>query len=249
MNILITAGGTCEDIDSVRGISNHATGRLGSIISDTFVNAGWKATYICGETATPPKANAEILRVRDVNGLTATLSSVLHKEKFDCVVHSMAVSDYTPQLAITVDEMASNIMSALSAPNIQGHDTHEIIKRAVYGSRALIGNKISSKSDLVLLLKKTPKVISQIKAIQPNTMLVGFKLLSGAAEEELLKASQNLLEQNACTFVLANDLKNISNDIHKAILIDKAGILGRANTKQEIAGLIFKYVSERHGVS
>ena len=36
INILITAGGTSEPIDSVRSISNTATGRLGSLIADAF---------------------------------------------------------------------------------------------------------------------------------------------------------------------------------------------------------------------
>jgi hypothetical protein len=40
MNILITAGGTVEPIDNVRGISNFATGRLGGMIADNLAHAG-----------------------------------------------------------------------------------------------------------------------------------------------------------------------------------------------------------------
>lgn len=36
MKILITSGGTTEAIDSVRGITNHATGKLGKSIADLF---------------------------------------------------------------------------------------------------------------------------------------------------------------------------------------------------------------------
>ncbi|MFO7160860.1 MAG: phosphopantothenoylcysteine decarboxylase, partial [[Clostridium] cellulosi] len=37
MNVLITAGGTTENIDPVRKIKNTATGRLGSLIAEEFV--------------------------------------------------------------------------------------------------------------------------------------------------------------------------------------------------------------------
>ncbi|MBK8156162.1 MAG: hypothetical protein IPK55_09075 [Streptococcus sp.] len=36
MKILITSGGTTEKIDSVRGITNHATGTLGKYIAEAF---------------------------------------------------------------------------------------------------------------------------------------------------------------------------------------------------------------------
>ena len=37
MNIIITSGGTSENIDNVRKITNTATGALGSIIANEFI--------------------------------------------------------------------------------------------------------------------------------------------------------------------------------------------------------------------
>lgn len=36
--VLITSGGTIEPIDGVRGITNFATGKLGSVIAETLQN-------------------------------------------------------------------------------------------------------------------------------------------------------------------------------------------------------------------
>jgi phosphopantothenate-cysteine ligase len=37
--VLITAGGTVEPIDGVRGITNFSSGRLGALIADTLTNS------------------------------------------------------------------------------------------------------------------------------------------------------------------------------------------------------------------
>ena len=56
MDILITAGGTSERIDEVRKISNIATGRLGSLIADAFLQKDTDVTYLCTEGAILPKS-------------------------------------------------------------------------------------------------------------------------------------------------------------------------------------------------
>ncbi|MDN6717948.1 MAG: phosphopantothenate--cysteine ligase, partial [Lactococcus lactis] len=39
MKVLITSGGTTEPIDEVRGISNFATGSLGKLAAEKFLQA------------------------------------------------------------------------------------------------------------------------------------------------------------------------------------------------------------------
>ena len=45
MKILITSGGTTEKIDSVRGITNHATGSLGKYIAEIFLQNGQRGDF------------------------------------------------------------------------------------------------------------------------------------------------------------------------------------------------------------
>jgi len=245
MRVLISAGGTSESIDSVRSVTNHSTGRLGSIIADRFAKDGAHVIYICGERADLPQSlGIEIVRIKDVRSLVAAMERLFSEYKFDCVIHSMAVSDFTPKGSVSIDEMVEGVLCAAIEANFDTCVLRDEIKTAVLSSfSAAEESKISSKSsNLMMLFENTPKIIERIKKIQPETILVGFKLLSDVDEPELLKAAFDLMERNLCDFVLANDLKDIDGDSHKAILIDRSGILHRADTKHDIAEAIYNSV-------
>jgi phosphopantothenate-cysteine ligase len=226
MNILITSGGTREEIDKVRSITNTSTGRLGSIIADYFAKHCEKARVTCihGETAVlPTTPGIELLPVSNVQSLLETIDTLLITRKFDCIILAMAVSDYTP----------AEILDSGGNPLLPGESA-----------------KVSSDHDeLLIRLVRTPKVIERFKEIkikQPKSILVGFKLLSGVTEQVLLQTGHRLLEQNNCDFVLANDLADVAPNgkMHKAMLIDKCGILFRARTKHEIAQIIYNSVTK-----
>lgn len=207
MNVLITAGGTKEDIDPVRGITNYASGRLGCMIADKFIRAGCTVTYICGETAAHPEGLHTTI-IRNTAQLQEKMEAALRSEKFDCVIHSMAVSDYAP------------------VPQ---------------------KSKLSSDAPYrILFLKRQPKVINCIKEIQPDTLLVGFKLLSNASEDDLIQASRKQMESAKSDLVLANVLEDIQGDVHKAILIGKDSIIARGKTKREIAEMIYENCNSWH---
>jgi phosphopantothenate-cysteine ligase len=218
MNVLITAGGTREDIDAVRGITNYATGRLGSLIADKFAENGHSVTYICGEDSVLPTVQAaETIRIKDTNDLSETIEKTLTENQYGIIIHSMAVSDYSPQRVLTMD-----------------------------GTPIDNQNKISSDiSEIMIYLKQTPKIIGRMKALQPFALLIGFKLLMDVPEPELVEAAQRLMDKNSCDYVVANDLKHIKGDAHKAFLLDTNGNLQYAETKQEIAELIYNVLSER----
>ena len=245
MNILVTSGGTIENIDSVRSITNHSTGRLGSIIADCFARHGASVTYLCGENAALPKSESiKIIHIRNVLSLMTKMDELMQNESFDSVIHAAAVSDYTPEMSLNLDDVVSRICAVAAKP---GDDLKSQIMTAISETPPLSSDdKISSDNPkLLLVLKQTPKIISRIKSNQPNTILVGFKLLSNSSEEALLRAANKLIEQNACDFVLANDLRDISGNEHRAILLSETGIVGKASTKQEIAKIIFRVVRER----
>jgi phosphopantothenate-cysteine ligase len=225
----------------VRSITNHATGRLGAAIAGAFAGAGWETVCVCGQGAAAP-AGIQPIYVSGVKSLLDTLEAQLSGRKFDCVIHSMAVSDYTPRAILDIDAMARDIADALKGREI----SEKIIREAVLNCGNPPGSgKISSKTPyMALMLEQTPKVIGRIKEIQSDTILVGFKLLSGVPEEELIRAAMELMIKNSCDYVLANDLADIQGGAHKAVLLGKAGILDRAGSKEEIAKLIYSRVSQ-----
>lgn len=234
MKIIITAGGTSEKIDDVRTITNSSTGRLGFAVGTAFAKAADKESdsgkiekiyYLHGTSAEYPKYDiVEPVRIEGVRDLQRELERILTAEKIDAVIHAMAVSDYMVNEVTTLDR-------------IRGLETGE--------SQDLSGNKISSDiDDLVIHMKRAPKVISSIRKLSPESLLVGFKLLSGVPREELIDVGYHLMEKNSCDFVLANDLKEIGQDFHKGYLIHKDKSYDIMETNEEIANMIVKRVME-----
>jgi phosphopantothenate-cysteine ligase len=94
----------------------------------------------------------------------------------------------------------------------------------------------------VIVLKKTPKVIGEIKKRSKDTVLVGFKLLTGVPKDVLIDTGYKLMQKNGCDLVLANDLTEITENKHVGYLISKNGDYERLTTKKEIAEAIVKKV-------
>lgn len=237
-NVVVTSGGTEEKIDEVRKITNNSTGKLGSIIANKLLeNNNVKVFYICSKTAIKPEkkitANIEIIETEGVYGLKKTIENVLLNNKIDYFIHTMAVSDYV------IDYVSTSKMLADYISN------NENIEKSIIENKNRIdtSKKISSDEEvLILKLKKAPKIISCIKNISPETKLIGFKLLNQVTEEELLRVSKNLLEKNKCELVIGNDSKSFVNGRHEAIFVNKDGIIDRAETKDEIAEKIVKFL-------
>lgn len=251
MKIVITSGGTTEKVDSVRSITNISTGKLGSLIAETFynLNSNIKVTYICSYNAVVPDIpDIKIIKINSTLNLQETLENILKTEEVDAVIHAMAVSDYSFSGISTLEEAVLAVSKKIYKDKKILHDYDEIYK-IIYNE--IIKNKInknevkkidSSVENIILFMEKTPKVINQIKKLQPKVVLVGFKLLVSVSEEELLQVGYNLLINNNCDFVLANNLDNITKDYHKGILIDKNMSYIHLNTKQEIAKAVAQNV-------
>ena len=224
MNILITSGGTSEKIDRVRSITNHSTGRLGKIITETFLDKGDQVTLVTNPTAVLPAAhpNLTIIQIENVAELLENLEPLVHTH--DALIHAMAVSDYTPVYMTGLEAVAasSDITEFLNKTNSE--------------------SKISSQDDVqVLFLKQTPKIISLVKKWNPNIRLIGFKLLVDVSKEELLETARTSLIKNQAEIIVANDLTDISNHEHKAYLVGNDTVT-RAQSKEEIAQLLYLHI-------
>lgn len=224
MKILITSGGTTENIDSVRGITNHSTGHLGKLIAETFLSNGHQVTLVTTKQAVKPseQKGLTIHIISNVDSLLHTLEPLV--KSHDVLIHSMAVSDYTPVYMTDLEELeqVSSPAQLLSKRNGE--------------------TKISSKSDYqVLFLKKTPKVISQVKKWNPDIRLIGFKLLVGVTKAELFEVARASLAKNQAELIVANDLNDIISDQHMAYLVDESREI-KASTKLEIAEKIYERV-------
>lgn len=224
MKILVTSGGTSEAIDSVRSITNHSTGRLGKIITETLLAAGHEVCLITTKRALKPEAhpNLSIREIDNTNDLLVVMQELV--KEYQVLIHSMAVSDYTPVYMTGLEEVqaSSNLEEFL---NKQNHQT-----------------KISSTDEVqVLFLKKTPKIISLIKKWNPAIHLIGFKLLVDVSEDYLIEIARQSLIKNQADLIIANDLTHISANRHRAIFVENDH-LQTVQTKEEIANLLLEKI-------
>ena len=93
-HVVITAGATQEEIDPVRYITNHSTGKMGYALAKEARNAGAKVTLISGKTNLPQPYGIDVVKVISAADMRECV--VNNFEKADVVIMSAAVADYTP---------------------------------------------------------------------------------------------------------------------------------------------------------
>ena len=233
MNIVITAGGISEYIDNVRKITNSSTGKLGLVIANTFLsyNNIDLIYYVCPKNALKP--NHEKVKIIEVNGANNTkcvIEDLLINNRIDIFIHSMAVSDYTINYVTNMNYLDKSL-------NTKDNNIKDVFSSAKKYNESKIP---SNEDNLILVLKPTPKIISIIKNTSPKTILVGFKLLDNVDELKLIKVAKELRDKNKCDYVIANDLANIRQGNHTALIIDKNDNITTSYGKEDIAKKLVK---------
>ena len=92
--VIVTAGPTFEAIDTVRGITNLSSGKMGYAIADVAATLGAEVTLISGPTALPQPANAHFVYVTSAAEMANAVKS--HVADADYFFSVAAVADYTP---------------------------------------------------------------------------------------------------------------------------------------------------------
>ena len=91
---MITAGPTYEEIDPVRFIGNHSTGKMGISIAEEFAKRGAEVTLILGPSAIIPKGRIKVVKVVSADEMyDETIKEI---ELADYIIMAAAVADYTP---------------------------------------------------------------------------------------------------------------------------------------------------------
>jgi phosphopantothenoylcysteine decarboxylase / phosphopantothenate---cysteine ligase len=224
--VLITAGGTTEDLDNVRVITNKSSGKTGIALAQSCLkqnikvklllstNTNWTEITKFLQTFYPflgskddffAQDNLQIQTFRTSKDLAKLIKSNLRPNQI--VFHAAAVSDFIPTKT---------------------------------------KSKISSDKEISLKLKPAPKILGQIKVWEPKCFLVGFKLESNIKIEELTKKAQESLQKNSCDLVVANleSLKTgTENDLNRVWLITENEVKTlKLNSKTIITNQILEKV-------
>ena len=111
--------------------------------------------------------------------------------------------------------------------------------------------KIKSDRDkIVLKLKRVPKIIDEIKKIQKDVFLVGFKAETNLSKEKLISEARKKLRESSADLIIANDIglkKYKENpDYNNVIIVDsKKSIQSGWKKKLEIVKFVRKEVEKR----
>jgi len=92
--VLVTAGPTFEAIDTVRGITNLSSGKMGYAIAEAAASLGAEVTLVSGPTALTPPSHAHFVYVTTAAEMMNAVKA--HVAGTDYFFSVAAVADYTP---------------------------------------------------------------------------------------------------------------------------------------------------------
>ena len=109
----------------------------------------------------------------------------------------------------------------------------------------------STKNELKITLKKSPKIINLVKKFQKDVLLVGFKAETNVSKKELIKSAQKKLRESSSDMIIANDIglpkykKN--SQYNQVIIVDNENKIksSRWMKKEKIAKFITKNIEEK----
>ena len=156
--VLVTAGATVEEIDGVRYLSNHSSGKMGAAIAERFADRGATVTLVAGKmTASLPDNLSEVVRVTSTEDMFAAVTS--KASDMDIVVMAAAPADYTPVKAF--DQKVKS-------------DTLTLQLKKTKDIAAAVGSNKSPRTKLVIFSAETENLLENAKGklLRKNADLV-----------------------------------------------------------------------------
>ncbi|WP_407414827.1 phosphopantothenoylcysteine decarboxylase [Methanobrevibacter sp.] len=202
-------GGTYEPIDSVRGITNKSSGKMGLELAKEAYIRGADLTLVVANVSVDIPSVFEVINVETSNEMNDVILDFI--SDFDIFISTAAVSDFE--------------------------------------FKQLNDKKINSDSSLFLNLKPTTKIIRQVKKINPDIFLVGFKAEFNISKEEIISCARKQIEAAGTDLVIANDISknecHFGSDNNEVLIVDDDVISVPLASKREIAKKIFDVISQK----
>jgi phosphopantothenoylcysteine decarboxylase/phosphopantothenate--cysteine ligase len=107
--VVVSAGGTREELDPVRFLGNWSSGRQGYAFAETAVARGAKVTLVAANVSLPDPAGSQVIRVTSARQLHEAM--LAESASADAVVMAAAVADFRP-----ADRQPAKIKKDGSAP-------------------------------------------------------------------------------------------------------------------------------------
>ncbi|QHJ12315.1 Coenzyme A biosynthesis bifunctional protein CoaBC [Paraglaciecola mesophila] len=222
-HIVITAGPTREEIDPVRFISNHSSGKMGYALASASVALGAKVTLISGPVNLPCPAGVDLVNVvsaeqmhravmKAVGATQSDTAGDIMQPNCDIFIGCAAVADYKPQ-----------------------QKTEQKIKK--------------SDTELTLTFTRNPDILSDVAHLAQPPFTVGF----AAETQDVAHYAQDKLKRKKLDMIAANDVSQAGlgfNSEQNALNVywnNGGKNLGVAD-KSQLAISLMTLVAQRHAV-
>ena len=186
--VVISAGGTREEIDPVRFIGNWSTGTQGYALASTAVARGAEVTVVAANVALPDPAGTKVTRVVSAREMhDAVLAAA---ETADAVVMAAAVADYRP--------------AARSAAKIKKDGQPPEPLRLTENPDILAGLATARKAREAARSAHDPERAGLLPPPPAHQVLVGFAAETDTSPEQ----ARAKLERKGCDLLVVNPVGN-----------------------------------------
>jgi phosphopantothenate---cysteine ligase (CTP) len=180
MRCIVTAGPTVEPLDSVRRLTNHSTGTLGTDLANHLACAGHDVLLLRSRTATaaPPLHAVTTEAFATAGDLLERFQAHATQEPV-AIFHAAAVGDF---------------------------QVGTVFRREADGGLVPVQSGKHSTRDGVLLaeLRPTPKILAQLRDLYPKAWITGWKYEVDGTRDEVLTRARAQLQSCRSDAVVAN---------------------------------------------
>lgn len=206
--IVITSGGTIEDIDPVRYISNYSSGKMGLALADVAKNLGADVTLI---TTKDVSRKYEVIKVKSAQQMQSAVEE--NFEHADCIIMAAAVADYRVK-EISEQKIKKTSDDEITLTLVKNPD---ILKELTDKKQRLFPRPLWEREELLN------------EQCEFSNSVEGFPLIIGfcAESENLIEHAQEKIQKKGCDYLIANDISRkdigFSSDYNEVTILDKNG--------------------------
>lgn len=220
MKILITSGGTDVPIDDVRKISNMSSGRYGAQIAAEFLQKREHVLFFNQKNSKHPYNYIDFSKFSGISDAELYLTEISFDDFYDYLDVIDHIQEYRPDVIISAAAVSDYVVQ----------------KRQ---------GKISSDNDeMIIKLKKAPKILPLIREAAPDALLVGFKLLVGPSYKQSYDSVKKVFDSGV-DLVVYNDLTEIRKGDYSRLVFKKDMTFEKADDASQLVNIITKRYYER----
>ena len=228
--VVVSAGGTREEIDPVRFIGNWSTGTQGYALASTAVARGAEVTVVAANVALPDPAGTKLTRV--VSACEMHEAVLAAAEAADAVVMAAAVADYRP--------------AARSAAKIKKDGQPPEPLRLTENPDILTGLAAARKAREAARSAHDPERAGLVPPAPLSQILVGFAAETDTSPEQ----ARAKLERKGCDLLVVNPVGNglgFGTPDNEAVVYGADGTVTPVSRgpKEALADVIWDLVAER----